>query len=133
MKKTYTGEFKDSHIQGFGNEVWDDGRTYVGFFEKGRKHGDGTITYLNKKQYKGQWVKNKKHGVGYEINLRSYTQRKGEWLNGKWIRWTSKTEKIGKEQTEVSKKMAETIELKSLTSQIDVNSDIGDPNLNSPV
>ena len=107
LKKTYTGEFRKSLIEGFGNEVWDDGRTYVGNFRKGRKHGDGTITYLNKKQYKGKWKQNKKNGDGYEINLNSSTQRKGEWLNGKWLRWTSKTERISKEQSEMNRKMSQ--------------------------
>lgn len=37
MNKTYTGEFKDANMEGFGTEVWLDGKVYTGQFKKGRK------------------------------------------------------------------------------------------------
>ena len=68
---------------------------------------------------------NKKHGEGYEVNLKTNTQRKGEWRHGKWVRWLSKTQRVGQEQSEISRRMSQAIELTSLTSHIDVHSDAG--------
>ena len=60
-------------MEGFGKEIWEDGKVYVGRFKRGRKHGEGTMTYPNKRQYRGNWEKNLKHGTGFETNLKVNT------------------------------------------------------------
>ena len=73
QQKTYTGAFNKANMEGYGTEVWRDGRVYSGSFKKGRKNGEGTMTYPNQKQYRGPWVNNLKHGTGIEVNLKVNT------------------------------------------------------------
>lgn len=30
LQKTYTGDFKDANMEGYGTEVWNDGKVYQG-------------------------------------------------------------------------------------------------------
>ena len=72
-------------MQGLGKFTWPDGRVYEGEYFMDKKHGQGTCVWPNGKKYTGGWSNGKKHGVGVMVDEKG--ERKGEWSEGKRIKW----------------------------------------------
>ena len=51
----YVGEWKDSHQEGEGQEIWQDQQRYVGQFKGGLKNGKGRYFFANDCVYEGEW------------------------------------------------------------------------------
>ena len=104
----YEGEFKDDQIQGIGRFTWNDGREYEGQWENGKMQGKGIFKWSDGRKYVGDYVNDQKHGFGrfeangvvYEgywvhgkkhgLGMETFTNgihKKGEWEDGKRIRW----------------------------------------------
>ncbi|CDW87367.1 morn repeat protein [Stylonychia lemnae] len=106
----YSGQFKQNMIHGYGKYTWADGRCYQGYWIKGKMHGKGVFTWLDGrkyegeyyddkkhgkgtfswpdgKKYQGDWLYGQQHGFGFYWASRDSDKRKGEWINGKRVRW----------------------------------------------
>ena len=70
-----------------GTFTWPDGRKYEGGYQNDKKHGVGTFTWPNGKCYEGNWSDGKQHGIGYLTAGEGQEKKKGEWAEGRRIRW----------------------------------------------
>ena len=62
---TYTGEFINGQIEGFGHRRWDDGKEYVGNWVEGEMNGIGKWTSsIGEEVYEGNFMNNKRSGQG---------------------------------------------------------------------
>lgn len=77
-KRQYTGEWKDSKMNGSGTYYWPNGKTYTGGFVDDLKEGYGMMMWSNGKRYEGYWKEGKMHGKGKLITAT------GEVINGIW-------------------------------------------------
>lgn len=115
---SFTGQFKNNHINGIGRYVWPDGRRYCGEWVKDKMHGRGVFCWSDGRMYIGDYVDDKKTGGGvFEWYFKIYNDRpegrkyvgywqdgkqngkgifmsgdgqrkQGEWKNGQRERWT---------------------------------------------
>jgi len=75
-------------MNGKGHLKWPDGREYDGSFLDDKRHGEGTFTWKDGRQYTGNWKEGKQHGLGhFRSSANSKKQKKGEWVDGKRVRW----------------------------------------------
>ncbi len=60
----YKGDWNQNFKNGFGTQIWPDGRKYQGDWISNKRHGKGTMWVTRKgelcKQYAGDWKENKK-------------------------------------------------------------------------
>lgn len=112
---SYSGGFLEDEFSGQGTFTWIDGRKYEGQWNKGKMHGTGTFDFSDGRKYVGQYVDERRSGngrfswpdnriydgqfyMGKQHGNGTYTDtsgltRKGEWENGKRLRWQSDTER----------------------------------------
>lgn len=63
------------------------GEIYRGDYFQDKKHGNGVFMWPNGKSYDGSWKNGKQHGIGFYIDSRKGFKKKGEWEEGKRIKW----------------------------------------------
>ena len=74
----YTGMFVNSHKQGIGEMVYEDGSFYKGMWNKGEREGDGFFMNAIGDTFSGLWKQDTKHGEGV------YTDTAGVRYEGMW-------------------------------------------------
>jgi hypothetical protein len=80
------GYWQNSHLNGYGEFRWKDGRKYMGEFINNEREGFGIHKWPNTmKAYIGFWKGNKQHGIGCAINGKII--KYGFWENGDRLRW----------------------------------------------
>lgn len=57
--RSYTGDFTQGEITGYGTMTFSSGERYIGSFLEGKFHGDGTLIHPRGKKYVGEF----KHGI----------------------------------------------------------------------
>ncbi|MEE4248932.1 MAG: hypothetical protein V2I33_26470 [Kangiellaceae bacterium] len=62
-KLTYTGQFVNGDITGFGQRGYETG-WYSGHFRSGHRHDYGTLHWTDGSSYEGNWVYNMRSGDG---------------------------------------------------------------------
>ena len=80
----------NNKMYGKGVLKWGDGREYTGDFENDKRHGDGKFKWKDGRIYIGQWRDGKQNGIGVFQNEEGGKERKGEWAQGKRIKWIKK-------------------------------------------
>lgn len=83
--KRYYGEWVKDKMHGQGEFLWSDGREYYGQYYQNLEDGNGKMIFSNGDLYEGTWRRGKQHGFG--VLKDSNGERKGEWRDGKFIRW----------------------------------------------
>mmetsp|Transcript_87277 Transcript_87277/g.260362 ORF Transcript_87277/g.260362 Transcript_87277/m.260362 type:complete len:240 (+) Transcript_87277:78-797(+) len=81
----YTGQWRCDLQDGYGKQVWQDGRVFQGHFYRGSLHGRGRMEWQSDAgimYYEGEYMEDMKHGRGRFVwaDGRSY---EGEWLCGR--------------------------------------------------
>jgi hypothetical protein len=76
-------------MNGKGILKWPDGRKYDGELENDKRHGWGEYIWKDSRRYRGQWKEGKQHGIGFFSAGEGKPERKGEWVEGKRIKWVS--------------------------------------------
>jgi len=81
----YSGQWASGKQDGFGQQIWNDGRVYEGSFIQGMLDGHGRLEWSSvsgKTLYEGSFAKNLRHGRGRYVwdDGRVYD---GEWQQGK--------------------------------------------------
>lgn len=75
---TYTGDWQNGCMHGYGTFRSADGSTYQGNWYRDLKHGLGKKIYSNEDKYEGIWKNGKPHGPG------RYVWKDGNEYNGEW-------------------------------------------------
>lgn len=79
-------------MHGRGVFTWADGRCYEGQYLNDKKHGRGKYTWPDGRMYDGQFAHGEMDGFGAYLSAEAgATERFGEWLKGKRIRWIERT------------------------------------------
>ena len=86
-KRTYEGTWVNNKLEGRGIFTWPDGRKYEGEYKNDKKEGFGTFYWSDGKIYKGYWKNGKQNGEGEFYDPKDNTWRKGNWDNGKKVKW----------------------------------------------
>ena len=78
---TYKGCIHQNTQQrdGFGVQIYDNGRVYEGEWLSDKRSGQGYELYVNGNSYKGGFMNNKAHGKG------TYFWANGEVYEGEWL------------------------------------------------
>ena len=102
--KTYTGEWKDNSLHGFGSLI-KSGKKYQGYFENNLKHGLGVYIVDNeKKRIVGNFIENRMEGLAIQYD--------GEKIDNLLIMEKNKIKKqLNHEETENKKKSEEFMKL----------------------
>eukprot|EP01071_Lankesteria_metandrocarpae_P001839 Lankesteria_metandrocarpae@DN1921_c0_g1_i1.p1 len=90
--RVYSGDWLCNRMHGRGEFEWPDGRCYKGDYENDKKHGQGVFTWPDGRVYSGGWREGRQHGEG-TFTSHGETCR-GQWLNGKRIRWLDPLEEL---------------------------------------
>ena len=75
---TYTGSFMNSHKQGMGCIVYQDGSVYRGMWNEDEREGDGFFISAAGDTFSGRWLEDNRHGAGV------YTDTGGVRYEGTW-------------------------------------------------
>ena len=86
-KREYIGEWVMNQMNGYGIFKWPDGRKYQGDYKNDKKEGYGIFYWPDGRIFKGSWNKGKQHGEGEFYDPKKNIWRKGEWDNGKNIKF----------------------------------------------
>ena len=86
-QRKYIGDWKNNKMDGKGVFTWPDNRKYKGDYKDDKKDGYGVFEWADGRKYKGFWKNGKQHGEGEFFNINTNSWRKGEWEEGKRIRW----------------------------------------------
>lgn len=63
--RSYTGNWRDEQMEGYGEMMYADQSTYSGWWHMGKRHGHGRMEYkLNSGVYTGAWEWNQRTGYG---------------------------------------------------------------------
>ena len=76
---TYSGNFVNNELSGFGVLICPGKYNYTGSFMGSLKHGKGKITYENGDFYDGEFYKGKKHGKGVFFWVIEESIYEGDW------------------------------------------------------
>mmetsp|Transcript_99126 Transcript_99126/g.289235 ORF Transcript_99126/g.289235 Transcript_99126/m.289235 type:complete len:249 (-) Transcript_99126:100-846(-) len=80
----YDGQWKHDLQDGYGRQVWADGRSFAGQFSEGAFHGRGRMewraTRTGTMYYEGEYVRDVKHGQG------RFVWADGRFYDGEWRR-----------------------------------------------
>ena len=68
--ESYSGEFKQGKMHGYGIKIYASGNRYEGFWLFDQKSLNGSFNWTNGNRYKGAWLQNSINGNGsfYWIN-----------------------------------------------------------------
>ena len=86
-KRKYDGTWLNNKLEGHGIFEWPDGRKYEGDYKNDKKEGFGVFEWADGKKYKGYWKNGKQNGIGEFYDPEKDIWKKGEWENGKRMRW----------------------------------------------
>ncbi|EAS06647.2 MORN motif protein (macronuclear) [Tetrahymena thermophila SB210] len=90
--REYRGEWSSGKMNGKGWFKWPDDRIYEGNYFNDKKEGFGVFHWPNnEKTYEGYWLNDQPHGIGHIIQ-KNGQKSKGEWQDGKQIRWIPDSE-----------------------------------------
>ena len=102
--RIYDGDFQSGKMHGKGVYTWPNGNRYVGEYLNGKKEGWGVYTWKNGKEYCGTWKAGLQDGYGY-IKIHCKTEaKKGEWKEGKFVKWIDFEDESTKEDEIFTKK-----------------------------
>ncbi|CAM9976201.1 unnamed protein product, partial [Phaeothamnion confervicola] len=79
---TYTGQWKNGRMHGFGTYRYTDGTVYVGHMRDGWPDGPGKATYADGSEYDGEWKAGRHHGQG-TFRYASGSIYAGGWADGR--------------------------------------------------
>lgn len=85
--RKYEGSWIANKMDGQGHFKWLDGRYYQGQYKNDKKHGWGSFVWPDGRKYDGNWVDGKQDGEGYFFSQGSASAKKGEWKEGRRIKW----------------------------------------------
>lgn len=77
--REYRGQFSEDKFDGDAIFVWADGRRYVGQYGNDEKNGSGNLTWPDGRKYEGNWKDGKRDGKGVYVNA------KGASWEGYWF------------------------------------------------
>lgn len=106
----YEGDIKSQKITGNGRFIYPNGDVYTGNVVNGKRegrgilnlkekgiyegefsndvcHGNGIFKWPDGLKYTGSWKNGLQHGFGSEISENPFTEKEGEWDNGRWVKW----------------------------------------------
>ena len=64
-KRSYTGNWEDETMEGYGEMIYADQSTYCGWWHMGKRHGHGRMEYRQKSGvYNGAWESDQRNGYG---------------------------------------------------------------------
>ncbi|CCK78793.1 MORN repeat-containing protein [Desulfobacula toluolica] len=83
----YVGQWKDGYSHGVGTLYYENGqRFYEGSVKNAEMHGQGTMYYENgSKLFEGFFKNGEMDGRGVMYNKKGQIQRKGQWIENKFI------------------------------------------------
>ena len=80
--KSYSGNYFEGNIHGYGIMQWDDKRKYKGYWKSDIRHGFGTQTKADGTVISATWIDNKLFGFGM-YSSKAKASKYGVWKNGK--------------------------------------------------
>ena len=86
-KREYIGEWEMNQMNGYGIFKWPDGRKYEGDYQKDKKEGLGLFYWPDGRIFKGHWRNGRQHGDGEFYDPKKNEWRKGQWENGKNVKF----------------------------------------------
>lgn len=84
--ESYLGEWKNDERNGYGIQIWPDGRKYTGVWKSNRQNGKGVLTNATGDTYNGYFKDDQPDGEGTHTKSDGSIIYKGLWSKGKPIK-----------------------------------------------
>ena len=84
--ESYLGEWKEDERDGYGIQIWPDGRKYTGEWKNNRQNGKGVLTNATGDTYNGYFKDDQPNGEGAHTRSEGSIVHKGLWSNGKPVK-----------------------------------------------